>query len=110
MTKMTDQVKFSSYRIADAAGYLEHIFMYDGRESRLAAVIYNLFDNQEQYSYSHCWAPSKYPHPKRYNTVADAKHDLFLEIEWHLKLPIEQPGITTLVDRNLLHEAVNQPA
>lgn len=101
-------VKFSSYRLADAAGYLEHIYMYDGKESKLVAVLYNLFDDNEQYSYSHCWAPSKYPHPERYRTVADAKHDLFLELEWHLKQPIEQPGITTLVERDLLSVAVNQ--
>jgi hypothetical protein len=104
---MTKQAPtFRSYRLSDAAGYLEHIFMYDGEESKLAAVIYNLFDNEEQYSYSHCFA-SRFPKPDGYRTVADAKHFLFLEIEWYLKQPIEPPTVTTLVERNLLMAAAN---
>lgn len=77
--------KFYSVRAA-TPGYIEHIYVdQDGRQL-LVATVYETLD--KRYKFSCKWKLFS----ESYNTVADAKHDLFQVIEYNTGSRIDLPA------------------
>ena len=62
--------------------YLEHIYVRSPRSesSGLVAVIYETIDGRHKFSSRYKLLPSE-----SYTTVADAKHDLFVHLEYAIR-------------------------
>jgi hypothetical protein len=71
-------MKVHSIRDHDRSGYVEHVFCDD----IMVACIYDV-NNRYKFSCKYKLLPSQ-----DYNTVADAKHDLFMILEYVLKIPV----------------------
>lgn len=84
--------KFTSQLVEEAAGYVELVFLGDGADTKLAAVIYSTINDVGYYGYAHYFSEFRTQAPKEYKTVAEAKEDLFAELDRY----VEQGAKTAL--------------
>jgi hypothetical protein len=75
--------KFTTQLLAEAAGYVEHIFIDDGSDTKLAAVLYSTLG--DCFSYAHFFSEFRRQAPKYYPTVTAAKEDLFAELDRYVE-------------------------
>lgn len=85
---MTKTAKFTTSRVAELPGYIEHVYLHEGDRKLLVATIYSRSENDvldQCYKFSCKWKLFS----DCYKTVADCKHDLFQVLEFNLKLPVD---------------------
>lgn len=83
--------KFTTQRLEQATGYVELVFLDDGTDTKLAAVVYST-DNGSYYSYAHYFSEFRTQKHCYCKTVTEAKEDLFAELDRY----VEQGAKTAL--------------